>query len=680
MTRSANQGSHKRLRRGLLALMAVGVAGLAGLYLLGRQEAPADESEAAAPAPAPGSADAASEAAQRAENVIASSDAFDFTQSLEGQPVFSVHGDRFRSTRDGRVELEGVRFQIYRGATSYAVASDTAAYDSNSQEAVLKGNVKLSGGELAIDSGELQLSRGGKFLTAQGPIAMRHGKYWQGEASALEFDVALDLMTLRGPVVMAGELPGAEPMSVKAGKMVLDRSGRVLRARGEVQASRGASHFEADEAELFLAEDGETPAVLILDGSLTGTYVATETSAADAADTAGTSERVDFRGAKLTMQFGAAGVNEPREMSLEGRGKILALVESVDGGIIHGLASRALWLKFEGGRPQSAQSTEPVYFAEYQRGVDEALRSGRADRADAEFGPSGGIARVVLIGGVTLTDPRFRGWGEQALFDLAGERSELLGEPARTESTGGDLAAPHIVYTRKTGVLTADRGVRGVLKRGSGSAVAGVGFRGDQPVEFQADEAIFTDAPRGFYLKGKVRAWQGKSLLLANQLHGEETEERLSAAGSVRTLVDLQKQAPATSGTPAASSAGDAATMTEVIADLLTYRKSEATVTYSGGVRLSQGTRTLTCDELVATLDDAQQMKSMVGTGKVALRDTATSRSIQAATATYDVRAESIELLGSPVTIKDDSGASLAGKRAIYDLKSGSARLVGEAP
>jgi lipopolysaccharide transport protein LptA len=120
--------------------------------------------------------------------------------------------------------------------------------------------------------------------------------------------------------------------------------------------------------------------------------------------------------------------------------------------------------------------------------------------------------------------------------------------------------------------------------------------------------------------------------------------------------------------------------MTEVIADLLTYRKSEATVTYSGGVRLSQGTRTLTCDELVATLDDAQQMKSMVGTGKVALRDTATSRSIQAATATYDVRAESIELLGSPVTIKDDSGASLAGKRAIYDLKSGSARLVGEAP
>ncbi len=668
----SGQGSHKHLRRGLLALLLVAVAGLAGLYLLGRQGAPGEPADGAAAKPAAtDAAGRASEAAQRADNVVASSDAFDFTQSLEGKPVFSVHGDRFRTTREGKVELEGVRFQIYRDATSYSVASDTAAYDTNSQEALLTGNVKLAGGALEIASGQLQLSRGGKFLVAQGPIALRQGPYWTGQASALEFDVALDLMTMRGPVSIAGQLPGAEPMTVTAGKIVLDRAGRVLRAKGAVTASRGASHFESDEAELFLAEDGETPAMLILDGALTGSYLATGATAAEAAD------RVDFRGAKLTVQFGAGGVSEPSEMSLEGRGKILALIESVDGEIIHGLASRALWMQLEGGRPRTAQSTEPVYFAEYRRGVEEAQRSGRADRANAEFGATGGISRVVLAGGVTLTDPRFRGWGEQALFDFAGERSELLGEPARTESASGDLAAPHIVYTRKTGLLTADRGVRGVLKRGSGSAVAGVGFRSDQPIEFQADEANFTDSPRGFFLKGKVRAWQGKSLLLANQVHGEETEERLSAAGGVRTMIDLKQRG---SGAATASPAADTSAMTEVIADLLTYRRQEASVTYTGGVRLQQGTRTLSCDELVARLDGAQQMKSMTGTGRVVLRDTADGRSIQAATAAYDVAAENIELLGNPVTIKDDSGASLTGKRAIYDLKTGSARLAGAAP
>lgn len=687
----SRQGSYKHLRRALLGLLAVALAGLAGLYLLGRQGAP-DESEAESAAkPAATDPDGqASAAAQRAENVIASSDAFDFTQSLEGQPVFSVHGDRFRTTRDGKVELEGVRFQIYRGATSYSVASESAAYDTNSQEALLTGNVRLTGGELAIDTGQLQLSRGGKFLVAEGPIAMRHGQFWKGQASALEFDVALDLLTLRGPVNMAGAQPGSEPMSISAGKVVLDRTGRVLRARGEVTAGRGASHFSAEEAELFLAEDGETPAMLILDGALTGTYIpagatpvglqAADTAAAadgtDAAETSGAADRVDFRGAKLSVQFGPGGVSEPREMSLEGRGKILALIESVDGEIIHGLASRALWMQLEGGRPRTAQSTEPVYFAEYRRGVTEAQRSGRSDRATAEFGATGGIARVVLSGGVTLTDPNFRGWGEQALFDFEGERSELLGEPARTESASGQLAAPHIVYARKSGLLTADRGVRGVLQRGSGSAVAGVGFRGDEPIEFQADEANFTDTPRGFFLKGKVRVWQGKSLLLANQVHGEETEQRLSAAGSVRTMIDLNKDA---SGKAAGAPPAAAAPMTEVIADLLTYRRQEASVTYTGGVRLQQGTRTLTCDELVAGLDGAQQIRNMVGKGTVLLRDSADGRSIQSSIAAYDVAGESIELTGSPVTIKDDSGASLTGKRAVYDLKSGSARLVGAA-
>jgi lipopolysaccharide transport protein LptA len=668
--KSANQGAVKRLRRGLLVLLLVALAGLAGLFVLGRQGAPDEEVEIGAGRSDPAKpGDVASDAAQNAENVVASSDAFDFTQAIEGRPVFKVHGDRFRTTRDGKVELEGVVFEIFRDTTSYSVASDTATYDSNSQEAHLTGSVRLSGGELGMESGALQLSRGGKLLSAEGPIALRHGPNWKGTATALEFDVALDRLTMRGPVVMTGGLPGGDAMSVEAGKLVLDRSGRVLRAKGEVRVRRGASHFEADEAELLLAEDGETPAALQLDGSLTGTFIAAGAAAdtPDAPDAlpAVSAERIDFRGAKLGIQFGPGGVDEAREMSLEGRGKNLALIESVNGEIIHGLASRALWLTLEGGRARSARSTEPVYFAEYHRGVEEPLRSGRADRVEADFGAAGGISRVVLIGGVTLSDPKFKGWGEQAVFDFDAERSELLGAPARTESASGELAAPHIVYARKTGLLTADRGVRGVLQRGSGSAIAGVGFRGDQPVEFQADEAIFTDAPRAFFLKGKVRAWQGKSLLLANQVNGEETEERLSAAGGVRTLVDLQKDT--------------LAELTEVIADLLTYRKQEASVTYTGGVRLTQGTRTLSCDELVAELDEAQQMKSMTGTGKVLLRDSAAGRSIRADGATYDVGTETIELRGEPVTMVDDTGATLKGKRAFYDLKTGSARLAGAA-
>ena len=59
--------------------------------------------------------------------------------------------------------------------------------------------------------------------------------------------------------------------------------------------------------------------------------------------------------------------------------------------------------------------------------------------------------------------------------------------------------------------------------------------------------------------------------------------------------------------------------------------------------------------------------------------DEARAAFIQAESALYDVGAETIELRVSPVTMKDDTGATLQGKRALYDLKSGSARLVGAA-
>ena len=127
--KSATQAGVKRLRRVLLTLLLVALAGLTALFLLGRQGAPDDDSTGsgagADPANSANPADTDGRPAKDEENVVASSDAFDFTQSIEGKPVFKVHGDRFRTTRDGKVELEGVNFEIFRDSTSYSVASDT---------------------------------------------------------------------------------------------------------------------------------------------------------------------------------------------------------------------------------------------------------------------------------------------------------------------------------------------------------------------------------------------------------------------------------------------------------------------------------------------------------------------------------------------------------------------------
>src|SRR5688572_5197288 len=122
-----------RIRRYLLVGLILGVSALVGLYLLGRQGVEPEITEAPPPPPV------------RTADVVAASDAFDFTQSIEGEPVFSIHGDGFSTGRDGRVELAGVRVEIFREGTRYAVASDRATYDPNTKEAVLTGGAKLEG-------------------------------------------------------------------------------------------------------------------------------------------------------------------------------------------------------------------------------------------------------------------------------------------------------------------------------------------------------------------------------------------------------------------------------------------------------------------------------------------------------------------------------------------------------
>lgn len=146
-------------------------------------------------------------------------------------------------------------------------------------------------------------------------------------------------------------------------------------------------------------------------------------------------------------------------------------------------------------------------------------------------------------------------------------------------------------------------------------------------------------------------------------MNGEETAARLSAAGAVRTLIDLQEDT--------------AAEMTEVIADFLTYRKQEAQRHLhrrrppGRAGHPDADLRRAGCRARRSATDaehDGNGQKCCCATRWPAAR-------IGRVTATYDVGAESIELVREPVTMIDDTGATLKGKRAFYDPGRASARL-----
>lgn len=640
--------STARIRRILLALLLLGAAALGALYLLGRQ----GRQPMAPP-------DAVGRPEGRGPDIVASSDAFDFTQSIEGEPVFSIHGDGFSTGRDGRVELAGVRVELFRDGERYAVASDRATYDPNTKNALLTGGARLEGEDgLRVASPQMELAQGGRVLTAVGPVDLGQAGRWIGTAARLEFDVAADLLRLDGPVRLERAPGSGAAMTFETARLDYDRKGRVLTLPGTLTLVRGSDRIQAGNGELFLAEDEHSPILLSLRGGVAGTLVD--------ADVGAPSRRVAVQATRLSLRFAEGGDSQPAEATLEGHGRDLALVESIGGeaDLIQGLASRAWLIRFADGLPTEAESSDPVHFAEYRRGVDDAVRSGRADTGRIEFGPAGEVARIVLDGRVALSDPEFRASGERALFDVSSGRAEILGPTARAETARGDLVAPHLVYVRSTGVLTASGGVRAVLKPGSRGSLGGLGWSEREPVQVEAREATMTDRPRGFSFRQAVRAWQGKNLLLAEQMRGDEDEGRLSAAGDLKTI-----------WTPAAADA----VPIEVTAESLSYLESAGSLTYAGSVVVKQAGRRLLCDELQAELDADRKIRRMIGSGKVRLLDPAAGREVDGQRADYDAAQASVVVSGSPVTLTDAQGAILRGQKLRYDMKSGAATMLGAA-
>ncbi len=654
MRTSAAAGRAARLRNVLLGLLGIVLAGLFALYIAGRQGAPGT---------VVGEAPRAPDQSLQSEpsDTVASSDAFDFTQTSEGRPVFSLHGDRFQASREGVIALQGVRLRLYREAAEYAVAAASARYDSNSQEASLTGDVSLQGTDrFALAAPQLMLLKGGKAVRAEGAVTFRFADRWRGSAQQLAMDLASDLFELGGDVQVSGtsEATGEE-VRLQAPELLFDRAGGVLRAPRGAHVARGTSWIESSSWELYLQGDGKRPQLLVLGQGVGGSLGAGDVGAVGRSELRATEARLEFE----------PGSDLPARLSLTGGARSPAALDTEIGdGVIQGVASETLEIRFAGGKPSAAASARTTYFAEYRSGLADPIRSGRADSFAAEFADST-LVRVALTGGVTLTDPAFRGWGDHALFDLESGRAELLGAPARVETERGGITAPHLAHDRRAGLLTAEDGVRAVLRGGAARSLSGLGWQSDRPIQVEAREAVLQEQPRGFVFRGEVRAWQEGNLLLSDQLRGLEEEHVLTASGDVRTRLVIAGKESSASAEPL-----------EIQSSHLTYREEEERVVFGGGVITKQAGRSLACEELIADLTDQRRLHLLEGSGEVVLQETTTGRLARGERARYDLDAGTLELTGNPVTLRDPDGAEMKGRSLRYDLKTGTAKMSGTAP
>jgi lipopolysaccharide export system protein LptA len=368
----------------------------------------------------------------------------------------------------------------------------------------------------------------------------------------------------------------------------------------------------------------------------------------------------------------------------------------------------------EGGQPVRVQVEERVLLAATTgptadaggdagagSEIGEGERRATGDRAVGSFGPEGELSSVELTGDVVLldgsleatgrravydrlqeraelegdvvlTDAGRRATGERGVFDLVQDRAELFGRPAVVETERGRMEAPRLRYTRADGLAHGTGGVRARLEEAEESALGGTPLgRGDGPVWVEAEEGYFRDRPRTFLFQGRVRAWRGDDLLVADELRGDEPEDRLVATGDVRTLWVPEKDGP---------EAGEADAPLEVRAPELVYRKSRRLLTYSGGVVARQEGRTMACREMELELAEGGGVAELVCTGAARVEDPVQGRTLTGERLLYhpDRRVVEVEAAaGGKVTMKDREGNVIEGPRMIYDLDADRVQVVG---
>ena len=633
----------RALRRLVLGLLLLTLGTLAGLYWLGRSR-PAPPERERESRPELGGAPAVSEG-------------FEYTQVLEGEPVFRIRGDRFRAAEGDRVELEGVGLTLFREGREVGVEGERALYLPGRNEAVLSGAVRILGERgISLSSPELKLVEGARLLVSEQPAGFSFPG-GVGTAGSLIVDLDRSTVSFGKPLELAGSDPAGERYALSANGAVLERDARLLRAEGPVEIRLGTSALRAQHLSILFADEAGTLHQVHASVEVTGELLGTEGEAAGAAPFT-----VDAH--TVNLQFEEGG-RAPAQIEIEGTaGRASILVARDAGGIARVLLSRSAVGRFAGGDLVAVETIGRSEIHEYLEAPGDESKLQRTASArfmTAELAADRSLTAVTLTGQVAIRDERIEARADRAFLQAASDSVQLLGEPAVVIDARGELRAPRIDYQRGAGRARAEGGVTGLFREAPLPGSAGDPAQGE-PTRVQAREGFFDLASDDFVFRGEVRAYQGTTVLFADQLRSEEGQSRLSAAGSVRTLWRDEESA-------------EPDEPVEITAQSLTFRDAERRLLYDGTVRVVQGLRVLTAASLEVELDGERRPRKMTARGGIRIEDAATGRTVEGDTAGHDLVARTVTVDGAPARVRDIDGNLLSGQRLVYDLESGAMRV-----
>lgn len=669
------------LRRVLLALLAIGVVVIVVVFARRREPPAAAPDRPDGPIPE--------------QELTLIGEGFEYTQSEEERPVFHIRGESIKVRRGNVVLLEDVGITLYDDeGTPYHVEADEARYDRESGDATLEGSMRLMGPDgMVLTADELIIRNQGQSVqTAGDRVEVFYGGVYRGTADRFVARLRRNIFALAGNAEVTRLDRDPTPV-LRAASITYELEESQVSADLNVSIRRGRDLLTADKLVVFLTpESGDVEAVRARDQVDGRLLVDSGEALPPVGDEIRQPAAAEVRGDSLMVFFDPAGHAQRAE--LEGLADAPAtLVSKGEGGLDDTLTAAKIETRLRDDGGQDVTANGAPRLVETERGADPGaapLREMSAVQMTAVVGAEGGIQRLdafaglgegPLAGDVVYRDAEVTATGERLAYRAAEGIAELSGDPVHVVAARGELYAPEVIWEQPTGVLRAEGGTRTTLAEGAAAGIEGSPLgAGEGPVRVESETAFWRDEPPAVLFRGGVRAWRGDSLLLADELRGDRTEdaEVLDASGGVRTVWTGAPTEQSASGE--GGRATEAGSPVEVTAGKMTYRRplasEQGTVVYRQQVRAEQGERVLLCAELEIDLDQDGQAETMTCTGRVKLEDRAAGNVATGARAVYELGARTVDITGEPVVLTRADGSEVQGRRVLYDVGAGRARVL----
>jgi lipopolysaccharide export system protein LptA len=588
---------------------------------------------------------------QDGEDIVADYTGFEYVESIAGELIFALSSARTLGKSSGWHEIEGVQLQLYDGGVEGPVlTAEGASFNLRTRETRLRGPVHVefpNGAILTTQSG--RFDAGSRRFETDSEVL-----YMSGESAGQAGHAAYFLGDNRLVLTDNAVIRTADGVALRAPRIVYQRpTGRIV-FPGGVRISSGGSVMEAREGKAELPEAEGMPNRIELWGGVSisspggpdGGAIEASMPRLVAKRESGGNWQIEApsSGPWIEVRFGAGEAFYERSVQT----MLLRGVISPDG-ILNLRAEREVCLyeiPLEGDPRRATARSARLWFTD------------------------GKASDVELVGEVELHGEGIEARAYRARMSSAAAVTMLHGDPDGKQRTilvsdRGRISCDQAQMFDREQRTEARGNVQGQMV---GEQLMGSVEEEDQgPVHFAAELLEITDAGTTFRLRDAARLWQGRRLLLADDVRYRQSDETMEASGHVRMTL------PAAQLDPAAAAGDDVM----VVARSLGFDRLENHATFRGGVRYSDPQHILAANEVTIFFDDEDSITALEAVGAVDLVELTTGRRMTGNKARRDVTAQTIELTGNPVQLSEPNGNVMNAPSLTWDQASGSVTVAG---